>query len=233
MHVKALQKLGLLYQKPGLTFRSIEHAIQCFKKALESGMLFLLSRDAQFLEFYLTDSSNVQSWYLLGRAHMSEKLYHNAFDAYQQAIYRDGSHPAVWCSIGILYFKSYQSRVAFDAYRRAVCLEPNIFEVWFNIGSLYEHADNHLQDAIEAYTKASQLDPTDTTVSSRLKLLKQAQLSKQDAIAIPEPLEMDPIISSFEGQATTRFSTGYRRHRSTSVDFGLGPVYVWTESPPL
>ena len=46
-----------------------------------------------------------QTWYVLGRCYMQQQKYRKAYDAYQQAVYRDGRNPTFWCSIGVLYYQ--------------------------------------------------------------------------------------------------------------------------------
>ena len=82
------------------------------------------------------DGSDAQSWYLLGRCYMSQQKYQQAFEAYQQAVYRDGRNPTFWCSIGVLYYQINQYRDALDAYSRAIRLNPYISEVWYDLGTL-------------------------------------------------------------------------------------------------
>lgn len=82
------------------------------------------------------DNSDAQSWYLLGRCYMSQQKYPKAYEAYQQAVYRDGRNPTFWCSIGVLYYQINQYRDALDAYSRAIRLNPYISEVWYDLGTL-------------------------------------------------------------------------------------------------
>ncbi|KIK06961.1 hypothetical protein K443DRAFT_2750 [Laccaria amethystina LaAM-08-1] len=42
------------------------------------------------------DSSDAQSWDLLGRAYMAGQKYNKAYEAYQQPVYRDGRNPTFW-----------------------------------------------------------------------------------------------------------------------------------------
>ena len=84
----------------------------------------------------LPDNTDAQSWYLLGRCYMSQQKYSKAYEAYQQAVYRDGRNPTFWCSIGVLYYQINQYRDALDAYSRAIRLNPYISEVWYDLGTL-------------------------------------------------------------------------------------------------
>ena len=83
-----------------------------------------------------SDTSDAQSWYLLGRCYISQQKYPKAYEAYQQAVYRDGRNPTFWCSIGVLYYQINQYRDALDAYSRAIRLNPYISEVWYDLGTL-------------------------------------------------------------------------------------------------
>jgi general transcriptional corepressor CYC8 len=67
---------------------------------------------------------------------MSQQKYPKAYEAYQQAVYRDGRNPTFWCSIGVLYYQINQYRDALDAYSRAIRLNPHISEVWYDLGTL-------------------------------------------------------------------------------------------------
>lgn len=85
---------------------------------------------------HVADQTDAQSWYLLGRCYMSQQKYPKAYEAYQQAVYRDGRNPTFWCSIGVLYYQINQYRDALDAYSRAIRLNPYISEVWYDLGTL-------------------------------------------------------------------------------------------------
>ncbi|KAF9242359.1 TPR-like protein [Melanogaster broomeanus] len=173
-HAKVLQQLGWLYHQDGSSFQNQELAIQCLTKSLEA------------------DPSDAQSWYLLGRAYMAGQKYNKAYEAYQQAVYRDGRNPTFWCSIGVLYFQINQFRDALDAYSRAIRINPYISEVWFDLGSLYESCNNQISDAIDAYARASELDPNNHVISQRLQLLKNAQATGGQLPAAPGPQDVHP-----------------------------------------
>ena len=52
---------------------------------------------------------------MLGRCYMTQEKYRKAYDAYQQAVYRDGENPTFWCSIGVLYYQINQVSVSLVA----------------------------------------------------------------------------------------------------------------------
>ena len=138
------------------------------------------------------DNTDAQSWYLLGRCYMSQQKYSKAYEAYQQAVYRDGRNPTFWCSIGVLYYQINQYRDALDAYSRAIRLNPYISEVWYDLGTLvsfggigshmfirvkantrqYESCNNQTADALDAYQRAFDLDPSNMHIKARLQLLR-------------------------------------------------------------
>ncbi|CAA7264679.1 unnamed protein product [Cyclocybe aegerita] len=173
-HAKVLQQLGWLYHQDGSGFQNQDLAIQYLTKSLEA------------------DPSDAQSWYLLGRAYMAGQKYNKAYEAYQQAVYRDGRNPTFWCSIGVLYFQINQFRDALDAYSRAIRINPYISEVWFDLGSLYESCNNQITDAIDAYARASELDPSNVAIAQRLQLLKNAQATGGQLPAAPGPQDVHP-----------------------------------------
>ncbi|KAG5646897.1 hypothetical protein DXG03_001973 [Asterophora parasitica] len=173
-HAKVLQQLGWLYHQDGTNFQNQDLAIQYLTKSLEA------------------DPSDAQSWYLLGRAYMAGQKYNKAYEAYQQAVYRDGRNPTFWCSIGVLYFQINQFRDALDAYSRAIRINPYISEVWFDLGSLYESCNNQISDAIDAYARASELDPSNPAIGQRLQLLKTAQATGGQLPAAPGPQDVHP-----------------------------------------
>ncbi|ODO01931.1 general transcriptional repressor [Cryptococcus wingfieldii CBS 7118] len=153
-HAKVLQQLGWIYHQPGASFTDQDQAVSFLTKSLE------------------TDPNDAQSWYLLGRAYMAAARYNKAYEAYQQAVYRDGRNPTYWCSIGVLYYQIQQYRDALDAYSRAIRLNAYMAEVWYNLGSLYESCNNQMNDALDAYSRAYELDPANTPVKERIRLLQ-------------------------------------------------------------
>ena len=123
---------------------------------------------------------------------MAGQKYNKAYEAYQQAVYRDGRNPTFWCSIGVLYFQINQFRDALDAYSRAIRINPYIPEVWFDLGSLYESCNNQITDAIDAYARAAELDPNNLAITQRLQLLRTAQHTGGQPPVAPGPQDVHP-----------------------------------------
>lgn len=134
-HAKVLQQLGWLHHQQSTSFSSQEQAIEYLEKSVASGEC-LAGFTVRIVTNAVSDQTDAQSWYLLGRCYMSQQKYPKAYEAYQQAVYRDGRNPTFWCSIGVLYYQINQYRDALDAYSRAIRLNPNISEVWYDLGTL-------------------------------------------------------------------------------------------------
>lgn len=147
---------------------------------------------------------------MLGRCYMSQHKFPKAYEAYQQAVYRDGRNPTFWCSIGVLYYQINQYRDALDAYSRAIRLNPNISEVWYDLGTLvsvilapkrfcllistqYESCNNQTTDALDAYQRAAELDPNNQAIKARLQLLRSGQSTGHlNQNGAPLPQDMPP-----------------------------------------
>ncbi|ORZ08777.1 hypothetical protein BCR41DRAFT_378547 [Lobosporangium transversale] len=173
-HAKVLQQLGWLYHQPNAAFMNQDHAIRFLTRSIES------------------DNTDAQSWYLMGRCYMAQQKYNKAYEAYQQAVYRDSRNPTFWCSIGLLYFQINQYRDALDAYSKAIRINPNISEVWYDLGTLYESCNNQVSDAIDAYQRASDLDPDNQRIKQRLAYLRQNNGAPGGVPPPPLPEEMNP-----------------------------------------
>lgn len=171
-HAKVLQQLGWLFHQQNTSFSNQPTAIQYLTRSLKA------------------DSADAQSWYLLGRCYMVEQNYNKAYEAYQQAVYRDARNPTFWCSIGVLYYQINQYRDALDAYSRAIRLNPYISEVWYDLGTLYESCNNQMQDALDAYQRASELDPSNPHIRQRLELLRKSNPTNPP-VSTPVPQDVN------------------------------------------
>eukprot|EP01102_Stenamoeba_stenopodia_P007225 TRINITY_DN2010_c0_g3_i2.p1 TRINITY_DN2010_c0_g3~~TRINITY_DN2010_c0_g3_i2.p1 ORF type:complete len:532 (+),score=114.75 TRINITY_DN2010_c0_g3_i2:114-1709(+) len=167
-HAKVLQQLGWLHHHNS-QLGGIDTAIGYLVKSLDA------------------EPADGQTWYLLGRCYMTQQKYKKAYDAYQQAVYRDARNPTFWCSIGVLYYQISQYRDALDAYSKAIRLNPYLSEVWYNLGTLYESC-NQISDSLDAYQRAAELDPDNKAIQQRLIALRQQNLggiSHNEQKAIP------------------------------------------------
>ncbi|KAJ3159401.1 hypothetical protein HDU86_001719 [Geranomyces michiganensis] len=201
-HAKVLQQLGWLYHQQDPNFANQELAIQYLTRSLEA------------------DMNDAQTWYLLGRCYMAQQKYNKAYEAYQQAVYRDGRNPTFWCSIGVLYYQINQYRDALDAYSRAIRLNPYISEVWYDLGTLYESCNNQINDALDAYTRALELDPTNPHIKQRLELLRNAQAGGQVRAGTSQPQPQQPAPRDLKPQS---YPSGAGMHSGPTTQFYQGP----------
>ncbi|KAI8922192.1 hypothetical protein DFJ77DRAFT_482274 [Powellomyces hirtus] len=203
-HAKVLQQLGWLYHQQDPNFANQELAIQYLTRSLEA------------------DMNDAQTWYLLGRCYMAQQKYNKAYEAYQQAVYRDGRNPTFWCSIGVLYYQINQYRDALDAYSRAIRLNPYISEVWYDLGTLYESCNNQINDALDAYTRALELDPSNPHIKQRLELLRSAQAGGQVRTGTSQPQPQQPAPRDLKPQGYPG-PGGNTMHSGPSAQFYQGP----------
>ncbi|EJP62121.1 General transcriptional corepressor ssn6 [Beauveria bassiana] len=187
-HAKVLQQLGWLHHQQSSSYEYQDRAIQYLEKSVNAGRTSTISSDRSTLT--AADNTDAQSWYLLGRCYMSQQKYPKAYEAYQQAVYRDGKNPTFWCSIGVLYYQINQYRDALDAYSRAIRLNPYISEVWYDLGTLYESCNNQISDALDAYQRAAELDPHNPHIKNRLQLLRSGNGGAPPAA--PQPADVHP-----------------------------------------
>ncbi|CAG8781816.1 1837_t:CDS:1, partial [Racocetra fulgida] len=75
---------------------------------------------------------------------------------------------------------------ALDAYSRAIRLNPYISEVWYDLGTLYESCNNQINDALDAYQRAAELDPSNPHIKQRLQMLRNQQAGGQTSAPIPQ-----------------------------------------------
>lgn len=110
-HAKVLQQLGWLYHH-NPTFGNQDTAISYLMRSIDSdpsdGQTWYPQKNVlqifYFFVIYIYIFLNIQM-YLLGRCYMAQQKFRKAYDAYQQAVYRDGRNPTFWCSIGVLYYQ--------------------------------------------------------------------------------------------------------------------------------
>jgi glucose repression mediator protein len=186
-NTKVLMQLGFIHSIPDSRIRDLDKAQTYIDKALNIGMLVIPGPADD------SEPKDASAWYYLGRYYMQRLNYSKAYEAYQQAVYRDSRNSNFWCSIGVLYWEINQFRDALDAYTRAIRLNPYIPEIWFNLGTLYEACNNQIQDAIDAYNRAWELDNSYSAVEERLNVLKRnIETGRNDGPPPPRPSDIDP-----------------------------------------
>lgn len=157
---------------------------------------------------------------------MTTNNFGKAYEAYQQAVYRDGKNPAFWCSIGVLYYNINQYHDALDAYSRAIRIHPYLAEVWYNLGALYEACNDQMTDAIDAYQRTLQLDPSNAVVAQRLNEIRDHQTSGVPLSPPPPPRDISPSSMSWS------YATNSGGAPTQLAQAGLGPELSPSMGPP-
>lgn len=140
---------------------------------------------------------------------MAGAQYGKAYEAYQQAVYRDGRNPAFWCSIGVLYYKINQYHDSLDAYSRAIRTNPYLAEVWHNLGALYESCNDQLIDAVDAYRRAISLDENNEAVRRRLEQIDFHRHARGQPLSPPpKPIDISPLSESWNAANGSASFTG-------------------------
>ncbi|KAF6765927.1 TPR-containing protein Mql1 [Ephemerocybe angulata] len=129
-HAKVLQQLGWLYHQDGSSFQNQDLAIQYLTKSLEA------------------DPSDAQSWYLLDGLHGRLQV--------QQGVRGVSSKLSI---VTVCNPTSTSAATPLTPTPALSASSPYISEVWFDLGCLYESCNNQITDAIDAYARASELDP--------------------------------------------------------------------------
>ena len=138
------------------------------------------------------DPNNPHAWYALGRYYMQLRDYDKAYESFQQAVHRESCSPNFWSSIGVLHWEMKQYPDALNAYTRALRINPYIPYIWFNLGTLYESCNNPIQDAIDAYDRAYDLDNNYHLAEQRSKYLKGVlETGNKDNGPPPQPVHID------------------------------------------
>ncbi len=159
------------------------------------------------------DPSDSLNWYYLGRLYLLLGQPSKAYDAYQQAVYRDGRNAAFWNSIGILYAGMGQFRDSLDAYTRAVHHSPTNALIWFNLHLLYEACNGSgCEDSKEALSKARLYGLDVSTMTEKTVELEAVNYAVRGSAAFARPVPAGAaggrITSKGHQQAAMRRASG-------------------------
>ena len=188
-HAKSLQQMGWIHfgTQSSNEFSNLDIAIDYLLHSINA------------------NSTDSQTWYLLGQCYMLLQNYDKAYDAYKQAVYHDKTNPILWCSIGFMYFHMSQHQDALDAYIRAIQINPCLPKVWYSIGIIYENC-YQISDALDAYVFAAELDPNYTHLQERITLLRAQQTVTSPSSSMTDSFEFqEPYLfpSSLDNSAVS------------------------------
>ncbi|KAK4157975.1 hypothetical protein C8A00DRAFT_29046 [Chaetomidium leptoderma] len=147
---------------------------------------FHFEEATRYLDTAIRSEPNVaEHWYLIGRAYLGLGEYPRAYEALQQAVYRNGRVPAFWTTVGILYYRINQYRDALDAIARAINLNSVQYVTWRNVGVLYDKNGNSPADAMDAFERCLSLCHL-PQVEARLQFLQRYTTDKLSAGPPPD-----------------------------------------------
>lgn len=160
------------------------------------------------------------NWYYLGRLYLQLRQPTKAYDAYQQAVYRDGRNAAFWNSIGLLYFQIGQFRDALDAFTRAVHHAPQTAALWWNLGLLYEACHGiGCEDSREAFQKGYEYCKNagaalQSKFESKLQQLQTSESPVESGES--EPVDISATVEMDAGRFVIRSMAAFPRHQSAA-----------------
>ncbi|KAJ1922271.1 glucose repression mediator protein [Mycoemilia scoparia] len=144
-----------------------------------------------------------------------------------RAIEADNNESQAWYLLGRCYMLQKDYSKAYEAYQqavRAIRIDPYSTEVWFDLGTLYEACNGQVNDAIDAYQRASELDPSNTEVKARLSALHHAQRTGQPLPTTSLPSPIDPPTSSLLPNNSNQPAQGDSAHGPAPGSLGQPPM---------
>jgi tetratricopeptide (TPR) repeat protein len=118
---------------------------------------------------------------LRGDLHMVRKRYHEAVDAYQQALRLSPKSPVLLNKTGIAYHQLSRLDDAKKFYERATKADQNYPFAWNNLGTIHYRQDNYRR-AERSYRRALKLDPTQAGFHSNLAMTHFARKRYPEAM---------------------------------------------------
>ena len=165
------------------------------------------------------DPQDSLNWYFLGRLYLQLRQPTKAYDAYQQAVYRDGRNAAFWNSIGLLYFSIGQFRDALDALTRAVHHAPHSPTLWWNLGLLYESCHGiGSEDAREAFQKGFEYARVrnDSAMMGKFEGKLQRDTEAEGSTDEPQKHFLDQLIEMDANRFVIRLLAAFPRPQSAA-----------------
>lgn len=107
-----------------------------------------------------TDSDNAISLVRKGDDLMVQKKYHEALEAYEEAVAIDPYNSISWNKIGLAHMNTGRYEDAVSAFRMATNIDPFYTDAWNNMGDSLAILEKH-QEALDAYDHALRVNPND------------------------------------------------------------------------
>lgn len=138
----------------------------------------------------VSQGEQVDAYYQLGLLEQEAGRISEARTAFEAAIAQDPSFDAAWNDLGLVHFELEEYERAEAAFRQAIALRPDFAAAWSNLGrSLASHGA--YQDAVGAYIRARDADPSDRVTRLRLAIAQRRSGDAPAAIATYQALVRD------------------------------------------
>ncbi len=135
-HVLVHYCKGMLYLRTG----SIDAAIACFKKAIQS------------------DSRYISAYIAMGQTYLNRRRYDEAIEILQLGLRHDPNHPVILATLGDASAEKGLLEQALEYYAKALALRPNDIRLWIRKGDLHRLQKSY-KEAARAYESAVNADP--------------------------------------------------------------------------
>ena len=106
---------------------------------------------------------NVGAWQQLGNAYYDTNRPKNAITAYVKSLELDPSSSNVWTDLGTMYRRDGQYQKAIESYAEATKRDSDHTNALFNTGIVYFHDLKQEANAIAAWEKLLELNPSAKT----------------------------------------------------------------------
>ena len=107
-----------------------------------------------------TDTENAISLVRKGDDLMLQKKYHEALEAYEEAVVMDPYNSISWNKLGLAHMNTGRYEDAVSAFRMATNIDPLYTDAWNNMGDSLAILGRH-QEALEAYDHALRVNQND------------------------------------------------------------------------
>nr|WP_321352698.1 tetratricopeptide repeat protein [uncultured Methanoregula sp.] len=140
-------------------------------------LLFLPAHPVQATEKAVLD------WNAKGNELAGLGKYHEAFDAFNNALYLDGEYAPAWYGKGVSLNELGRFREANDAFDQALLRNENYVAAWNGKGVALQNMGRY-DDSLRAYTYGLGLDPSDTLLQANRNSLLE-KIATQPAQSTP------------------------------------------------
>lgn len=123
--------------------------------------------------------------------------YDAALHSYEQTLSLNAEQADAWYFKAVLLVQHRQQyATALTAFEEALKLEPEDWEAWHNCGLCLE-ALNRLDEAIAAYDRAIELEPSANSWYAKAEVLVQQQKFEPAVVAYDRAIELEPDCGEF------------------------------------